>query len=159
MTDYVTDKYINNSCDCLILVHPSIPILERISNDFQSKGIVSMNISRELSSALMFISTNERSRFVQNWLIDSVSSGKNGPLLCGRPDLLFDPSLKIDPLTLFRQAAKMMKLIVLWPGEYNGSILSYAIPEHHHFRTWKISPSLLQQPAVTIQRISTSQGV
>jgi len=100
----------------------------------------------------------ERSRFSQKWLVDSLASFQNGPVLCTCPDLLFDPSLEIDPLALFRQAARIIQLIVMWPGDYASNNLSYAIPEHHHYRTWKLSDSLLRQPVVRIHRISTSQG-
>jgi len=151
-----TYEIISKHYDCLILVHPQIQILEKISNEIQGFGIAHLNVSKDLSASLMEVSMNERSRFSQKWLIDTLTSFKKGPVLCTCPDLLFDPSLEIDPFSLFRQAARVIKLIVMWPGEYSSNNLSYAVPEHHHFRTWKVSDSLLRQPIVMIQRISSS---
>jgi hypothetical protein len=144
--------------DCLLLVHPNIQIHEKTSREIQGFGIESLNISRELSSSLMNLSASERSRFSQAWLMDTLVTFQKSPVLCTCPDLLFDPSLEIDPLALFRQAARAIQIIVLWPGEYSANILSYAVPEHHHFRTWIISDPLLMQPEVRIQRISSVQG-
>lgn len=145
--------------DCLLLVHPHLQILERASSEIQGLGIVTLNISKELSSALMNVSASERSRFSQKWLSDNLAAYHNGPVLCTVPDLLFDPSLEIDPLALFRQIARIIPVIVLWLGEYSGNNLSYAIPEHHHYRTWNISEALLRQPVLVIERILTPQGV
>ena len=144
--------------DCLLLVHPYIQILEKLSTEIQGLGLSHINISKGLSTSLMTVSASERSRFSQKWLIDTLTIFQNGPVLCTRPDLLFDPSLKIDPLSLIRQAARIKQVIVLWPGEYSANTLSYAVPEHHHFRTWKVTDSLLQQPVVLIHQISASQG-
>jgi hypothetical protein len=145
--------------DCLILVHPYIQILEKLSTEIQGLGVSHLNISKELSTSLMIVSASERSRFSQKWLIDTISTFQKSPVLCSCPDLLFDPSLIIDPLSLIRQLARIKQLIVLWPGEYSTNALSYAVPEHHHFRTWKVTDSLLQQPVVLIHQISITQGV
>ena len=144
--------------DCLLLVHPYIQILEKLSTEIQELGLSHLNISKGLSTSLMTVSSSERSRFSQKWLLDTLVTFQNGPVLCTFPDLLFDPSLKIDPLSLIRQAARTKQLIVLWPGEYSVNTLSYAVPGHHHFRTWKATDSLLRQPIVLIHQISTSQG-
>ena len=153
-----TTATLSQPYDCLLLVHPHIQVLEKMADEIQGPGIAHLNISKELSACLRLVSASERSRFSQKWLIDSLTSFQNGPVLCTYPDLLFDPSLEIDPLALFRQAARIIQLIVLWPGEYSANTLSYAVPEHHHYRTWKVSDSMLRQPAVIIKQISTSYG-
>jgi hypothetical protein len=149
-----TDAFLSQPYDCLILVHPHIHVLEMVSIQFQGFGIAHLNVSKELSASLMLITVSERSRFSQKWLIDYLAHFSHSPVLCDCPDLLFDPLLNIDPLTLFRQAARVMQLIVLWPGEFSENQLSYAIPEHHHYRTWNVSDLLLQQPVVVIHRLA-----
>jgi hypothetical protein len=159
MANNSTTAFLSRPYDCLLLVHPNLQILERMYNEIQGLGVATLNVSKELSTFLMSVSANDRGRFSQKWLSDSLTSFQNGPVMCTCPDLLFDPSLEIDPLALFRQAARIIQIIVLWPGEYSANKLSYAVPEHHHYRTWNISDSLLRQPVVIIQQISTSQGV
>lgn len=149
---------LRQSYDCLILVHPQIQALKKVIEEAQELGFASLNLSKGLSTSLLSVSALARSRFAHQWLMDTLASFQRAPVICAYPDLLFDPSLQIDPLALFRHAARFIQIIVMWPGEYSANTLSYAVPEHHHFRTWKISDSLLRQPAVIIQRISTSQG-
>lgn len=144
--------------DCLLLVHPYIQILEKLSTEIQELGLSHLNISKGLSTSLMTVSSSERSRFSQKWLLDTLATFQRGPILCSCLDLLFDPPLNIDPLSLIRQAARTKQLIVLWPGEYSVNTLSYAVPGHHHFRTWKVPDSLLRQPVVLIHQISALQG-
>jgi len=52
-------------------------------------------------------------------------------------DVLFEPTLKLDPLGLLRQFSRVTKLIVTWPGTYINDVLAYAVPEHSHYRTWR----------------------
>lgn len=153
------DAILSQPYDCLLLVHPSTTILESKANEIQKHGISQLNICKELSKSLINVSISERSRVSQRWIMERLTAFQRGPILCVYPDLLFDPSLKIDPFILFRQAARFTKIIVLWPGEYLSGTLTYAIPEHHHYQTWKITTSLLQNPVVKIQSISNDQGV
>jgi hypothetical protein len=146
---------VSQSYDCLLLVHPQIDSLEMVSAQIQELGFACLNISKELSTSLVHVSYSECSHFTQKWVMATLTSFQSGPVLCTCPDLLFDPTLEIDPLTLFRQVARLVRIIVLWPGDYSANTLSYAIPEHHHYRTWKISDSLLRQQVVKIHRIST----
>lgn len=154
MANIPLSDLLSEPCDCILLVHPDISMLENLSIEIQGLRISHLNISKELSSSLVNVSAGERSRFPHKWMVDTLATFQNDPVLCSTPDLLFDSSLKIDPLSLIRHVARIKKLIVLWPGEFDSNILSYAIPDHHHYRTWKITEDLLQQPSLKIHRIS-----
>jgi len=156
--NYIIESLIAQHYDCLILTNPQIQILDEISEKIQSFGIKHFNISKALSSVLMTVSTAERDRFAQEWLKDLIRGLREEPVLISHPDLFFHPSLKIDFFTLIRQISRSKQMIVLWPGEYSTDTLSYAIPDHHHYRVWKISDSLLIQPKIIIYQISASQG-
>ena len=96
-----------------------------------------VSIGKEASSFLMASSDVDRSQMARQWLVNELRGKSPGPVVCQDIDLLFHPSLKIDPLALFRQISRHTKLIVLWPGEYKNGVLSYAVPEHKHYRFWK----------------------
>jgi hypothetical protein len=51
--------------------------------------------------------------------------------------LLFDPTLKLDPLRLMRDVGRVTRLVITWPGSYVDSVLAYAVPGHSHYRTWR----------------------
>ena len=158
MSNYSLESMLAQPYDGLVLANPQVQILDEISEKVQSLGINHLNVSRELSNALMTVPTSERSRFAQEWMKDLLGQIKDEPILCSHPDLFFHPSLKIDFFALIRQVARIKRVIILWPGEYSRDTLSYAIPEHHHYKVWNISDSLLIQPKILIFQISAAEG-
>lgn len=152
------ESLLSQPYDCLIMVDPHIQTLEGILSEVQSLGIAPLNIGAELSTALMTISTTERSRFAQEWFKDTLASFQGHPVACSHLDLLFHPSLEMDPFSLIRQVARIRQIIVLWPGAYSSNTLSYAIPAHHHYRAWRLSNALLVQPKVLIHSLAVPQG-
>ncbi|MGZ3644128.1 MAG: BREX-3 system P-loop-containing protein BrxF [Ktedonobacteraceae bacterium] len=68
---------------------------------------------------------------------------ESGPLLVIDTDVLFEPSLQLDPLLLFQHASRQLPLVVTWSGSFEQGRLNYAVPEHAHYRLWR-SPDLCQ---------------
>ena len=158
MFNYSLESLLAQHYDCLILTNPQIQILDEISEKIQSFGVKHLNVSKELSYALMTVPTNERGQFAEEWLKDLLGELREKPVLCSYPDLFFHPSLKIDFFTLVRLVARIKQVIILWPGEYSTDTLTYAIPDHHHYKVWKTPESLLIQPKILIYPISAAQG-
>ena len=119
----------------LIVERETVELEKFLPHISQAWQIIS--IGRELSSFLIVASDADQSRTARQWLEDELRKKAPGPVVCKDIDLLFHPSLKLDPLALFRQISRHTKVIVLWPGEYKNGVLSYAVPEHKHYRFWK----------------------
>jgi hypothetical protein len=129
---------------CLLLVHPDIRRLEDAASELVSLyGWPRLSIGRDLSAALLAEPSANYSYAARQWLETKLSQIAPGPVLCTEIDLLFEPALKLDPLGLLRQASRVTKLVVTWPGNYLDGTLSYAVPAHCHSRTWR-------QPEVAI---------
>jgi len=119
-----------------LIVEREIVELEKfLSHISQTQEVVS--IGSEASSFLLVSSDVDQSRTARQWLVNELRWKAPGPVVCTDIDLLFHPSLNLDPLGLFRQISRHTNLIVLWPGTYQGNVLSYAVPEHQHYRSWK----------------------
>jgi len=133
-----TDTLKSNNRPLVVIVHPEIKSLDEEKKDLLAKydwPVVSIGkeLSRDMLSGQISGSTA-----VQAWLIDRVRSTPSSPILLSDIDLLFEPSLKLDPLILFQRASRFNRLVVLWPGTYSQEkVLSYAVPEHNHYRTWR----------------------
>jgi hypothetical protein len=106
--------------------------LARLPSDYQT-----ISIGRELSAYLAEPNEIDRSQLASQWTLDRLKEMAPGPIICRDIDLLFHRSFKIDPLALLRRASQFTQLIVLWPGTYADGVLSYARPEHKHYRYWR----------------------
>lgn len=132
---------------CLLLVHPHIQRLHEAAARLQARyDWPQLPIGQELSAALLPVPPSRRPRHAARWLDDRLRAAKPGPLLCGDIDLLFEPSLLLDPLALLRSASRATRLVVLWPGDFTGGVLTYAVPAHKHYHPWP-------DPQVSVARL------
>jgi len=121
----------------LVIVNHSVKELEKIADRIISEYHFSfVCLGKEISQLLITEPQSLYTYMTVDWLSKQINELEDEPVLLKNIDLLFDPSLGLDPLTLFKQISKVKELIVLWPGEFNNKNLSYASPEHAHYRTW-----------------------
>ena len=136
-----TDRFIAQSSrpfyPCLLLVHPEIERLQsavhQLVRHYQWPKV---SIGRLLAEYILAVSPRERSRKIQRFFGEIVDPFAPGPIICTDIDLLFEPSLSIDPLRLLQQASRTVELVVLWPGTFQDGCLAYSVAEHGHYRAW-----------------------
>jgi hypothetical protein len=122
---------------CLILVHADTRRLEAVANELKTVyAWPRLNVGRELAAFLLSDLPAHRSDAARRWLETFLASAQPGPVLLSEIDLLFEPTLHLDVLILLRQASRTTRLVVAWPGSLENGTLAYAVPEHHHYRTW-----------------------
>jgi hypothetical protein len=51
-------------------------------------------------------------------------------------ELLFDPTLHLEPLRALKAASRSRILLVLWPGTYEDHKLTYAEPGHPEYKRY-----------------------
>jgi hypothetical protein len=95
-----------------------------------------ISLNKELSQLLIRKQQANYSKEIIDWVSQRINEIEEEPILVTEIDILFEPSFKLDPLVIFRQASRNKKLLVLWPGEFRNNKLSYATPEHAHYRNW-----------------------
>ena len=118
-------------------INQSIEELQEASNWIVSEYHLSrISFNRELSQLLFGKEKADYSREIISWISQKINEVLEEPILLTDIDILFEPTMDLDPLTLFRQASRNKKLLILWPGEFINNKLSYAIPEHAHYRNW-----------------------
>ena len=117
-----------------LIVDPDVVALQR-SDLARNTEIIS--IGRGLSEFLVQETQPDRTQSIIQWLETTLRAKAPGPVICTAIDLLFERSLGLDPLAIFRRISRYTKLIVLWSGEFKNGVLSYAVPEHTNYRHWK----------------------
>jgi len=75
-----------------------------------------LSVGRELCPVLLSETLQRRSRAVRQWMKTHLGNISSGPVLCTNIDLLFEPTLKLDPLRLMRDVSRVTRLVVTWPG-------------------------------------------
>ncbi len=86
---------------CFLLVHPDIRRLADASDELASAhDWPRLRVGRELSAALLAVPPADRPRAAQRWMEEQTSRMAPGPVLCTEIDLLFEPTLQLDPLRL-----------------------------------------------------------
>jgi hypothetical protein len=122
----------------LLLVHPEVRRLEDAANELVSAyGWPRLSVGRELSAVLLSDPSMRRSHTARRWMETRLGQMAPGSVLCTEIDLLFEPSLDLDPLMLLRHVSRITRWVVTWPGSYLDDVLAYAVPEHSHYRTWR----------------------
>jgi hypothetical protein len=122
---------------CCLLVHPDVRQLQKAAKQIIIwRHWTDLSIGAELSATLLSVAPQQRARAAHAALFEIVRLLAPGPLLCTDIDLLFEPSLALDPLRLLRDTSRLATLIVLWPGTASGGTLAYAVPSHTHYRSW-----------------------
>lgn len=122
---------------CLLLVHPVIGRLESATRDLlDGYGWPRLSVGRGLAAGLLSEQAAQRAYLAREWVVAAIGAAAPGPLLLTEVDLLFEPALQLDVLTLLRQASRTTRLVVAWPGTFENGTLAYAVPEHRHYRTW-----------------------
>lgn len=121
----------------VLLVNPALSRLTDISKTLQETGLWrEYPVGKGLSSALIAGGTARLHRRIQTELHRQIGETEGGNLLLTGIDLLFEPAFELDPLALFRHLGRSRPLTVCWPGDFQADVLSYAVPEHAHYRTW-----------------------
>ena len=113
-----------NNTEIISKLEKSIPNLKIIDlGKFLAKKILDDAESTEIQEILSEFMYNEKSEF----------------FLITNSGILFDASLKLDPLRLFKKLSVTRKLIVLWHGKRNNNQLTYAQRGHSEYNEYIIS--------------------
>lgn len=129
---------------CCLLVHPEVVVLERTAESLAGQhGWPVLSVGAVLSQALLEIEPRRRPSRVRPVIAKAVQERVPGPLICTDIDLLFEPSLSLDPLLLLRDTSRIAPLFAMWPGTFANGTLHYASsdPPHAHYRAW-VRPDL-----------------
>jgi len=130
------EHFTSRTSSLTLIVDQEIERLNKLRNLFSS-GWNPVSVGQEISAFLIVQSEAEHSGAISYWIDERFRESQSDSFLCYDIDLLFYPSLKLDPLAIFRQISRHKKLVVLWPGSYENRTLCYAQPAHNHYRCWR----------------------
>lgn len=103
----------------------------------QDHEVKLVNLNLELSSRLLEYSTKQRPLKVAEIMTNLVNESPS-PVLLDKLDILFDPSLQIDPLALLQSLSRSKTIIAFWSGSLKDNKLYYAEPGYPEYRSYPV---------------------
>src|SRR3989454_5480893 len=94
------------------------------------------NINLELSQRLLGLTERQRSLQVFRLLNEIVEEHGTQVVLLDNIELLFDTSLKQDPLRLLQGISRNKTVVASWNGSIENEHLTYAQPDHPEYRRY-----------------------
>ena len=127
---------------CCLLVSRDVTVLAQavveVKRRFPWQAI---SLDDVVCEALLPLPLASRAAQVDRLINIAFQAYETDPLLITDTDVLFEPSLQLDPLLLFQHASRRLPLVATWAGSFERGRLNYAVPEHAHYRYWR-SPDL-----------------
>jgi len=99
-----------------------------------------LNVGAELGIRLASLPQKQRPLDVISELRDLADEHAKGDLLLlDHLELLFDPSLQLDPLNVLKRHAHARSVVAVWPGQLRDGRLTYAEIGHPEFRDYGLN--------------------
>jgi hypothetical protein len=109
-------------------------------------GAPLVNVNLELSRRMLELTGRQRALQLPRLLSEIVNASGGDVVLLDNIELMFDISLKQDPLRLLQGLSRNKTLVVVWNGPVNGGYLTYAMPEHPEYRRYIIRDLIIVNP-------------
>ncbi|MBF0213223.1 MAG: BREX-3 system P-loop-containing protein BrxF [Magnetococcales bacterium] len=113
-----------------------------------------INLSLELSRAMLDLTERQRPLRVQKLLEEIVGATSGAVTVLDNTEILFDVSLKLDPLRLLQAISRDRTVVASWNGLVANGYLTFASPEHQEFKRYPSHELLLSE----IRGHATSNG-
>lgn len=94
-----------------------------------------LNVNLELSRQMLEIPEAKRSYYLPRLLKD-ILPRESGLILLDNTEILFDISLRQDPLRLLQGLSRNRSIVATWNGRLEDEYLTYAEAEHPEYRRY-----------------------
>lgn len=117
-----------------------------------------LNVNLRLSERLLDLTHRQRATRVAGILDDIVRAEKSDVVLLDNIELLFADELAQDPLRLLQSLSRNRAIVAAWPGDFDGTSLTYAEPGHPEARRYHTPQAVIVKTDDTDQPDAESLG-
>ena len=114
----------------------------------QQTGCNYLNVNLELSRCMLELTQRQRQLQVSRLLRDIMRTAHDQAVLLDNLEILFDVSLKLDPLRCLQDVARDQTVVATWTGTVTASHLTYATPDHPEYRRYALDDLVIVCPDV-----------
>ena len=95
-----------------------------------------MNVGLELSRRLLDLTAKQRALQVPRLLEDILREADSEVVFLDNIEILFEVSLKQDPLRLLQGLSRNRAIVAAWNGKVEDKLLTYANPDHQEYHRY-----------------------
>src|SRR5262249_53755622 len=96
-----------------------------------------VNVNLELSRRMLDLTERQRTLQLPRSLSEVVNGFSNDVILLDNIEILFDVSLKQDPLRLLQGLSRNKTVVAAWSGSIEGDRMIYATPGHPEYKRYE----------------------
>jgi hypothetical protein len=105
-----------------------------------------ININLELSRRMLDLTERQRALMLPRLLAEIVDASAADVVLLDNIEVLFDVSLKQDPLRLLQGLSRSKTVVAAWSGSVDREHMVYATPDHPEYRRYPLRDFLVVNP-------------
>jgi len=105
-----------------------------------------VNVNLELSRRMLDLTERQRALQLPRLLAEIVGASAADVILLDNIEVLFDVSLKQDPLRLLQGLSRNKTVVAAWGGSIDGAYMIYAMPDHPEYRRYPLRDFLAVSP-------------
>ncbi|PXF60114.1 MAG: BREX-3 system P-loop-containing protein BrxF [Deltaproteobacteria bacterium] len=112
-------------------------------------GAPLVNVNLDLSRRMLDLTERQRALQLPRLLREVINDTDGEVVLFDNIEILFDVSLKQDPLRLLQGLSRNKTVVAAWNGSIDGDHMIYAVPDHPEYRRYMVRDFLVASPEVT----------
>ncbi len=109
-------------------------------------GAPVINVNLELSRQMLDLTERQRALHLPSLLSEIVNAAQADVVLLDNIEVLFDVSLKQDPLRLLQGLSRNKTVVAAWSGSIDGQNMVYATPDHPEYKRYPLRDLLVVSP-------------
>ncbi len=114
----------------------------------QRRATPLVNVNLELSRRMLDLTERQRALQLPRLLSELVSTSESDVILLDNIEVLFDVSLKQDPLRLLQGLSRNKTVVAAWSGSIDGEHIVYATPDHPEYRRYPLGGMIVVQAEI-----------
>jgi len=101
-------------------------------------GAPLVNVNLEISRGMLDLTDRQRALQLPRLLSEIVNESQSDVVLLDNIEVLFDVSLKQDPLRLLQGLSRSKTIVVAWNGSFDNGHMTYATPDHPEYKRYPL---------------------
>ncbi len=112
-------------------------------------GAPLINVNLEISRRMLDLTERQRALQLPRLLSEIVNTSQGHVILLDNIEILFDVSLRQDPLRLLQGLSRNKTVVAAWDGSIDNEYMTYATPDHPEYRRYRVRDFLVVRAGVT----------